>query len=76
MVAALSLFAIQIGRARSLSRENGKHLVKSLQKVPQLVEEYLANQGPIDEVVDAVKDAKVCCSWAVVFLHPLRVKGH
>ena len=58
MVAALSLFAIQIGRARSLSREKGKHLVKSLQKVPQLVEEYLGNQGPIDEVVDLVKDAK------------------
>ena len=57
-VAALSLFAIQIGRARSLSRENGKDLVKSLQKVPQLVEAYLAEQGPIDEVVNAVKDAK------------------
>ena len=46
MVAALSLFAIQIGRARSLSREKGKRLVSSLQKVPQLVEDYLANQGP------------------------------
>jgi len=58
MVAALSLFAIQIGRARSLSREKGKRLVSSLQKVPQLVEEYLANQGPIEEVVKMVKDAK------------------
>jgi len=54
----LTLFGIQIGRARTLSREKGKHLVKSLQKVPQLVEEYLGNQGPIDEVVDLVKDAK------------------
>ena len=58
MVAALSLFAIQIGRARALSRERGKHLVSSLQKVPQKVEDYLTNPGPITEVVEAVKDAK------------------
>ena len=58
MVAALSMFAIQIGRARSLSREKGKRLVSSLQKVPQLVDEYLSNPGPIKEVVKAVKDAK------------------
>jgi glucosamine--fructose-6-phosphate aminotransferase (isomerizing) len=58
MVAALSMFAIQIGRARTLSREKGKRLTKSLQKVPQLVDEYLSNPGPIDEVVDMVKDAK------------------
>ena len=58
MVAALSMFAIQIGRARTLSREKGKRLTKSLQKVPQLVDDYLSNPGPIDEVVSAVKDAK------------------
>ena len=58
MVAALSMFAIQIGRARSLSREKGRRLTKSLQKVPQLVDEYLSNPGPIDEVVDMVKGAK------------------
>ena len=58
MVAALSMFAIQIGRARTLSRDKGKRLTKSLQKVPQLVDDYLSNPGPIDEVVSAVKDAK------------------
>ena len=58
MVAALSMFAIQIGRARSLSREKGRRLTKSLQKIPQLVDSYLSDPGPIEEVVDAVKDAK------------------
>ena len=58
MVAALSMFAIQIGRARTLSRDKGKRLTKSLQKVPQLVDDYLANPGQIDEVVSVVKDAK------------------
>ena len=58
MVAVLSMFAIQIGRARTLSREKGKRLTKSLQQIPQLVDQYLSNQGPIAEVVDAVKNAK------------------
>ena len=58
MVAALSLFAIQIGRARSLSRAKGQRLVRSLQEVPQLVEEYLADPGPVKKVVKMVKDAK------------------
>ena len=57
MVAALSMFGIQIGRARSLSREKGKRLTTSLQKVPQLVDRYLSNPGPIDKVVKAVKNA-------------------
>ncbi|MCH2637285.1 MAG: glutamine--fructose-6-phosphate transaminase (isomerizing) [Candidatus Thalassarchaeum sp.] len=58
MVAALSLFAIQIGRARSLSRAEGQRLVRSLQEVPQLVEEYLADPGPVKKVVKIVKNAK------------------
>ena len=47
-----------------------------LQKVPQLAEALFAEQGPIDEVVNAVKDAKSVLFLAAVFLHPLRVKGH
>ncbi len=58
MVAALSMFAIQIGRARALSREKGKRLTKSLQKIPQLVDQYLSNPGPIEEVVNMVKGSK------------------
>ena len=58
MVAALTMFAIQIGRARSLSRENGKRLVRALQKIPDKVEAYLADPGPILAAVDLVKDAK------------------
>ena len=58
MVAALSLFAIQIGRARSLSRNRGKELINSLKQIPTLVDQYLSNQGPIIDAVDLVKDAK------------------
>ena len=58
MVAALSMFALQVGRSRNISKERGVELIHGLQQVPHLVEEYLASQGPIQEAVDLVKDAK------------------
>ena len=58
MVAALSMFALQVGRSRNISKERGVELIHGLQQVPHLVEEYLANQGPIQEAVDLVKEAK------------------
>jgi glucosamine--fructose-6-phosphate aminotransferase (isomerizing) len=58
MVAALTLFAVQIGRARTLSVAEGKKVVKALSKIPDQIERYLSNQGPIEEAVEAVKDAR------------------
>ena len=58
MVAALTIFSIQVARSRSLSKEKGKEIINGLQQIPHLIEEYLANQGPIMEAVDAVKNAK------------------
>ena len=58
MVAALSMFALQVGRSRNISKERGVELIHGLQQVQHLVEEYIANQGPIQEEVDLVKDAK------------------
>ena len=58
MVAALLLFAMRIGRTRSFSREKGQSIAKSFEKIPDLVDEYLLNPGPIDEAVELVKDAK------------------
>ncbi|HJM68184.1 MAG TPA: glutamine--fructose-6-phosphate transaminase (isomerizing), partial [Candidatus Thalassarchaeaceae archaeon] len=58
MVAALSLFAIQIGRARTLSRAQGRNLIKSLNAVPNKIEEYLSDPGPIAEAVALVSKAK------------------
>ncbi len=58
MVAALTLFAIRIGRTRSFSRERGENIVKNFENIPNLMESYLANQGPINEAVELLKDAK------------------
>ncbi len=58
MVAALIIFSIQIGRARSLSPSKGKDVIKALNEIPNQIEQYLTRVGPMMEVVDAVKDAK------------------
>ena len=58
MVAALSMFAIQIARSRDLTREAGIEYIQGLEEIPELIEHYLENQGPILEAVNAVKDAK------------------
>ena len=57
MVAALTIFALQIGRARQLSANEARVLAKGLQEVPDLIERYLANPGPIDEAVSMIREA-------------------
>ena len=59
MVAALYLFALQIGRTRNLSPHQGRAFAEGLLGVPDLVEKYLANPGPIDDVVRWMPDAKL-----------------
>ena len=58
MVAALSMFAIQIARSRSLSSEIGEMLIQELLEVPKKIETYLASQGPIHSAVELIDKAK------------------
>ena len=58
MVAALSMFALQVGRSRATSKEQGREIINGLQEIPHLIEEYLEQQGPIHEAVEMVKNAK------------------
>ncbi len=55
MVAALLMFAIKIGRTRSISMERGRALIEEFNKIPDLMEDYLENSGPIDAAVDLIK---------------------
>ncbi len=58
MTAALLMFSIQISRTRNLTQSEGKKLLKDLSDIPKNMEKYLAKTGPINEAVNAVKDAK------------------
>ncbi len=58
MIAALTLFATQIGRSRHISKDQGVELLKELQQIPHKMETYLESQGPILAAVELLKDAK------------------
>lgn len=57
MVAALTIFAVQIGRTRGLSKSEAKDVLSSLREIPDQIERYLKHPGPIQEAVDMVKHA-------------------
>ena len=59
MVAALALFALQIGRTRGLSAQRGRAFAAALASVPDLVRRYLADPGPIDDAVRLCQHAKL-----------------
>ncbi len=59
MVAALALFALQIGRTRALSADHGRRLAEDLRAIPDAVSSYIADPGPVDDMVRAVSDAKM-----------------
>jgi len=57
MVAALAIFATQLGRTRHLSKEQGREVIQHLQQAPHLMETYFQNIGPIEEAVELLADA-------------------
>jgi len=58
-VAALHLFALQLGRTRQLSPAQGHEFAEGLKAIPDLVEQYLENPGNIEGVARWVSDSKV-----------------
>ena len=57
MVAALTIFATQLGRTRHLSKEQGREVIEHLMQAPHLMETYFDNTGPINEAVDLLAEA-------------------
>ena len=59
MVGALAVFTLMLARQRTLSQHEGRRYVEELRATPELVARYLANPGPVDDVVELVRDARV-----------------
>ena len=57
MVAALAIFATQLGRTRHLSKEQGREVIEHLLQAPHLMETYFEDVGPIQEAVDLLSEA-------------------
>ena len=62
MIAAASIFALQLARTKNLNLSEGMSFLNGLSNIPDLVQSYLdnfnKNQEKIDEAVRMVKDAK------------------
>ncbi len=58
MVGALTLFALQLGRSRYLSKTKGKSIAREMRTLPEKIRTYLDNPGPINDAVELVMKAK------------------
>lgn len=58
MVGALSLFALQLGRSRHLSKTKGKSIIREMRTLPEKIRSYLEQPGPIEQAVELVTKAK------------------
>ncbi len=56
MIAASYLFTLMLARARTLAAHEGREFAEGLLAVPELVEKVLDKPGPINEVVDLIKN--------------------
>jgi glucosamine--fructose-6-phosphate aminotransferase (isomerizing) len=75
MITSLYLFALQLGRSKSMSLHQGRAFAEDLLAVPDLVERYLANPGPIEEVVRWIVDAKMVLFLGRGFSAPVAAEG-
>jgi len=75
MIAALNLFALQIGRSRNLPRAAGRSLVKAMRELPTQAESIINSSAPYQEAVQAIKDAKSVLFLGRGFSAPVANEG-
>ena len=75
MVAALNLFALQIGRARDMPRTTGRTMVKALRALPDQVKSVIEDEVPYSAAVELLKDAKSVLFLGRGFSAPVSREG-
>ncbi len=75
MVAALNLFALQIGRARDMPRTTGRAMVKALRDLPVQVQSIIEDEAPYSDAVEIVKDANSVLFLGRGFSAPVAREG-
>lgn len=75
MVAALNLFALQIGRARDMPRTTGRTMVKALRALPEQVQSVIEDEAPYSAAVKLLKDAKSVLFLGRGFSAPVAHEG-
>ena len=75
MVAALNLFALQIGRARDMPRTTGRAMVRALRALPVQVQSIIEQEAPYSDAVEIVKDASSVLFLGRGFSAPVAREG-
>lgn len=74
-VAALLVFTLMLARTRDLSFQQGREVAQELSEISAKVTRYLQTPGPIDEVVELIKDARYVLFLGRGFSYPVALEG-
>ena len=74
-VTALLVFTLMLARTRNLSLTQGQEVANGLASMPTLVENYLANPGPIAQAVRIICDARYVLYLGRGFSYPVALEG-
>jgi glucosamine--fructose-6-phosphate aminotransferase (isomerizing) len=74
-VSALMVFSLMLARTRNLSLQEGQHMARALADIPARVQSYLAEPGPIDEVVESIVGARYVLFLGRGFSYPVALEG-
>jgi glucosamine--fructose-6-phosphate aminotransferase (isomerizing) len=74
-VTALLVLTLMLARTRNLSLERSQQIARSLESVPDHVQAYLDNPGPIEEAVDLIKSARYVLFLGRGFSYPVALEG-
>jgi glucosamine--fructose-6-phosphate aminotransferase (isomerizing) len=74
-VTALLVLNLMLARTRNLSLADGREVVRALDAVPDKVEHYLANPGPIEEAVRHIAKAGYVLFLGRGYSYPVALEG-
>ena len=74
-VSALLVFTLMLARTRNLSLTAGRDMAQALSEVPAKVHEYLRNPGPVEEMAQAVVNARYVLFLGRGYSYPVALEG-
>ncbi len=74
-VAALTLFALYLGRSRDFSSFVLQEMTESLAKIPTLIEDYLVDTTQIEDIAEEVRNARNLLYLGRGYQYPVALEG-
>jgi len=74
-ITSLLVFTLMLARTRNLSLAEGQRVARNLLAVPEAIERYLADPGPIERAVEAIRDQRYVLFLGRGFSFPVALEG-